>query len=185
MLGWAIVAVIVLNAALAFVQEQQAVRAVEALKAYLPPHATVIRDGCEQEIDARELVPGDVPVAREATPPASGTPPLEAPDFVFSGATCTSGEAHAAVFATGMQTQLGRVAALSSGIETAPSPLQLEVKRVAWLIAVIAVVAGAAFVPLGTLVAGLPVGDAVVFAIGLLVANVPEGLLPTPARARW
>jgi calcium-translocating P-type ATPase len=44
---------------------------------------------------------------------------------------------------------------------------------------VIAVVAAAAFVPLGTLVAGLPVGDAVVFAIGLLVANVPEGLLPT------
>ena len=49
----------------------------------------------------------------------------------------------------------------------------------AWLIALIAVIAGAAFVPLGTLVAGLPVGDAVVFAIGLLVANVPEGLLPT------
>ncbi len=210
-LGWAIVAVILLNAALAFVQEQQAVRAVEALKAYLPPHATVVRDGGELQIEARELVPGDVmviregerisadarvlrgrveldlstltgesvPVARNVTPPEPGTPALEASDFVFSGATCTSGEARVAVFATGMQTQLGRVAALSSGIETAPSPLQLEVKRVAWLIAGIAVAAGLAFVPLGTLVAGLPVGDAVVFAIGLLVANVPEGLLPT------
>ncbi len=64
-LGWAILAVIVLNAALAFAQEQQAVRAVEALRAYLPPHATVIRDGLEQDIDARELVPGDVMLIRE------------------------------------------------------------------------------------------------------------------------
>jgi calcium-translocating P-type ATPase len=170
-----------------------------------------VRDGREQDIDARDLVPGDVmvireggrvsadgrvlsgrveidmsaltgesvPVARDGASPAGGTPPLEASDFVFSGATCTSGEARAAVFATGMQTQLGRIAALSEGIEAAPSPLQLEVKRVAWLIAAIAVIAGAAFVPLGTLAAGLPVGDAIVFAIGLLVANVPEGLLPT------
>ncbi len=210
-LGWAIVAVIVLNAALAFAQERQAVRAVEALRAYLPPHATVIRDGVQQEIAARELVPGDlmvvregerisadarvlsgrldvdlsaltgesVPVTRAPEPPVPGVPPIEAPDFVFSGSTCTAGEAHVAVVATGMQTQLGRVAALSSGIEAAPSPLQREVKRVAWVIAAIAVVTGAAFVPLGTLVAGLPLSDAVVFAIGLLVANVPEGLLPT------
>jgi calcium-translocating P-type ATPase len=210
-LGWAILAVIVLNAALAFAQERQAVRAVEALRAYLPPHATVVRDAREQDVDARELVPGDVmvireggrvsadgrvlsgrveidlsaltgesvPVARDGDAPAAGTPPLEASDFVFSGATCTSGEARVVVFATGMQTQLGRIAALSSGIEAAPSPLQLEVKRVAWLIAAIAVIAGAAFVPLGTLAAGLPMGDAVVLAIGLLVANVPEGLLPT------
>jgi calcium-translocating P-type ATPase len=210
-LGWAIVAVIVLNAALAFAQEQQAVRAIEALRAYLPPRAAVIRGGGELEIDARELVPGDViviregerisadarvlsgrveidlsaltgesvPVARSEDVADGAVAPLEAGDLVWSGATCTSGEARAAVFATGMQTQLGRVAALSSNIEAAPSPLQREVKRVAWLIAAIAVVAGIAFVPLGTLVAGLPMGDAVVFAIGLLVANVPEGLLPT------
>ncbi|HWK29858.1 MAG TPA: cation-transporting P-type ATPase [Solirubrobacter sp.] len=210
-LGWAILAVVVLNAALAFAQERQAVRAVDALKEYLPPRADVVRDGREQEVDARELVPGDVmilregqrisadgrvlagrveidlsaltgesvPVVRDATAPEPSTPALEASDFVFSGATCTSGEARVAVFATGMQTQIGRVAALSSGIEAAPSPLQREVKRVAWLIAAIAVAAGVAFVPLGTLVAGLPIGDAVTFAIGLLVANVPEGLLPT------
>jgi P-type E1-E2 ATPase len=64
-LAWAILAVIVLNAALAFAQEQQAVRAVEALRAYLPPHATVLRDGAEREIDARDLVPGDVMIVRE------------------------------------------------------------------------------------------------------------------------
>jgi len=187
------------------------VRAVEALRAYLPPHAVVVRDGQEREIEARELVPGDVtviregerisadarvlsgrveidlsaltgesvPVARSEAAADTTVAPLDAGDLVWSGATCSAGEARAAVFATGMQTQLGRVAALSSGIEAAPSPLQREVKRVAWLIAAIAVIAGIAFVPLGTLVAGLPMGDAVVFAIGLLVANVPEGLLPT------
>ena len=210
-LGWAILAVIVLNAGLAFAQEQQAERAIEALAAYLPPHTTVVRDGAERDIEARELVPGDVmviregerisadarlldgalevdlaaltgesvPVERLADAVEAAVPILEARDLVFSGASCIAGEARAVVFATGMQTQLGRVAALSSGIVVGDSPLQREVKRVAWIIAAIAVAAGAAFVPLGTLVAGLPTNDAIVLAIGLLVANVPEGLLPT------
>ena len=52
-------------------------------------------------------------------------------------------------------------------------------RRVAWLIAVVAVVAGLAFLPLGWLVAGLTLTAATSFAIGLIVANVPEGLLPT------
>ena len=56
---------IVLNAGFAFVQEPQAERAVEALRRYLPPQATVIRDGTEQDVDATSLVPGDVLVLRE------------------------------------------------------------------------------------------------------------------------
>jgi calcium-translocating P-type ATPase len=59
------------------------------------------------------------------------------------------------------------------------SPLEKQVKHVARLIALVAVGMGVAFIPIGTLVAGLSLGDAVNFAIGLLVANVPEGLLPT------
>ena len=76
-----------------------------------------------------------------------------------------------------MRTELGRIAALGGG--RGQSPLEREVKRVAWLVAAIAIAAGLAFLALGTLVAGLPMADAVRFAIGLLVANVPEGLLPT------
>ena len=64
-------------------------------------------------------------------------------------------------------------------VEREESPLERQVRRVAWLIAAVAVAVGIAFIPLGTFGAGLPFGDAVVFAIGLLVANVPEGLLPT------
>ena len=210
-LAAAIVAVILLNAALAFVQERQAEAAIEALKDYLPPHATVIRDGREQQVEAALLVPGDIlvlseggrvsadtrllrgaleldmsaltgeslPVLRAADGDATGVPLLEAHDLVFTGTTCTGGDALGVVFATGMLSQLGRVAALSEHVGDEESPLQAQVRKVAWLIAVVAVVVGLAFIPLGTLVAGLPLGDAVIFAIGLLVANVPEGLLPT------
>ena len=59
-LAIAIAAVIVLNAVFAFAQEMQAERAVEALAAFLPERAHVIRDGTEAEIPARDLVPGDL-----------------------------------------------------------------------------------------------------------------------------
>ncbi len=64
-LGIAIVAVIVLNAVFAFAQEQQAARAVEALRRYLPQQATVRRDGARVLADATEIVPGDVLVVAE------------------------------------------------------------------------------------------------------------------------
>ena len=78
-----------------------------------------------------------------------------------------------------MATQLGRIAALSQRVRAEVSPLQRQVSRVAQLIALVAVVAGVAFLLLGVAVAGLSISDSVTFAIGLLVANVPEGLLPT------
>jgi calcium-translocating P-type ATPase len=68
---------------------------------------------------------------------------------------------------------------MTERVEAEPSPLELQVRRVAWLIALVAVVAGLAFLPIGWLAAGLPLHDALSFAIGLIVANVPEGLLPT------
>jgi magnesium-transporting ATPase (P-type) len=59
-LAVAIVAVIVLNAVFAFVQELQAEKATEALKRYLPPHARVRREGRTVEVEAMTLVPGDL-----------------------------------------------------------------------------------------------------------------------------
>ena len=210
-LAIAIVAVLVVNALFAFVQEQQAERAVEALSAYLPPQASVRRDGQRQQIEARALVPGDVlliaegdrisadarllagsveldtsaltgeslPVFRSAELTDTDVGFLQARDLVFSGTVCTGGEAEAVVFATGMRTELGRIAALTERVDVDESPLEREVRRVAWLIAAVAVVVGVLFLPLGTLAAGLSFPDAAVFAVGLLVANVPEGLLPT------
>jgi calcium-translocating P-type ATPase len=210
-LGGAIVAVILLNALFAFVQERQAERAVETLKRYLPQHVTVIRDGSAREIEVRALVPGDVLVIAEGDRiPADGRllegaldvdmstltgesqavlrssefadtagPLLEARELVFSGTACVGGAGRALVFGTGMHTELGRIAAMTERVEAEPSPLEREVRRVAWLIAVVAVVVGLAFLPIGWLGADLPLQDAVKFTIGLIVANVPEGLLPT------
>jgi calcium-translocating P-type ATPase len=209
-LAVAIVAVIVLNALLAFAQEQQAERAVEALAAFLPEQAAVIRDGERRTVPAIDLVPGDVlvveegdgisadarllsgsvevdastltgesvPVLRSTDLVDNSGPLLQASDLLFSGTACTGGQARAVVTATGMHTELGRIAALSQRTGREASPLERQVKRVARLIAVIAVGVGVAFLPLG-LAAGLSLTAALSFAVGLLVANVPEGLLPT------
>ena len=206
----AVVLVILLNAAFAFLQEQQAERAVEALSEFLPDRSKVLRDSREQLIDARELVPGDVIVLEEgdrvsadarlitgslevdmsaltgesalahrtSAAFATDVPLLQATELVFSGTTCASGEARAVVFATGMLSELGRIAALSERVTQQQSPLDQQVRRVAWLIAAIAVVLGIAFIPLASVGAGLSLSNSVVFAIGLLVGNVPEGLLP-------
>ncbi|HEX6457266.1 MAG TPA: cation-transporting P-type ATPase [Solirubrobacterales bacterium] len=206
----AVVVVIVLNAVFAFAQEMQAERAVEALQGYIPQRARVVRDGRETEVDAAELVPGDllliaegdrisadaqlvegaievdlstltgesVPVSLAPIEHHPDTPHLQRRDFVFSGTSCTGGEARAVVEATGMGTELGRIASLSQRVEAEESPLEVEVRRVAWLIAGIAIAMGIAFVPLATFGAGLGLSDAVVLTIGLIVGNVPEGLLP-------
>ncbi|WP_306215260.1 cation-translocating P-type ATPase, partial [Actinoplanes sp. RD1] len=209
-LAVAVAAVILLNAAFAFVQEMQAEKAVEALAAYLPATARVVRDGVPTEVLVRELVPGDVvvisegdrisadarlihgdvtvdmsalngesvPAGRHADAGAVPGPLLEARELVFSGTACTAGQAHAVVLRTGMHTEIGRIAALSQRGRTEPSPLERQVRRATWIIAAVAVAAGAAFLPIGV-VAGLGWGAAIGFSIGLIVANVPEGLLPT------
>ncbi|MEV6579726.1 cation-transporting P-type ATPase [Streptomyces sp. NPDC051582] len=209
-LGWAIVAVILVNAGFALVQERQAEKAVETLARYLPAQAQVIRDGQAQRVPARDLVPGDLialdegdrvpadarlteggieadlsmltgestPVERVAGPGLEGLSLLQEPNLVFSGTTATEGQAQAIVFATGDHTELGRIAALSQRTRREPSPLERQVKKVAWLIAAVAVGMGAVFLVTGVAV-GLPLTDSLMFAIGLLVANVPEGLLPT------
>jgi magnesium-transporting ATPase (P-type) len=208
-LAAAIVAVILLNAGFAFVQEVQAERAVEALAAYLPTHARAMRDGQKVAVEARTLVPGDVllisegnrvcadariidgdlevdlstltgeslPAARSADQIDTTGPALQARELVFSGTACIEGEARAVVTATGALTELGRIAALSQRTGRTDSPLERQVKRVAWLIALVAVGSGLVFLPAGV-AAGLS-WAAATFAIGLIVANVPEGLLPT------
>jgi calcium-translocating P-type ATPase len=209
-LSWAIIAVILINAAVAMLQEHQAARAVAALSQYLPPHARVLRGGSVVPVLAADVVPGDVlvlgegdkvcadarlidgaveidlstltgestPVIRSADAIDTAARLVDAEDAVFSGSVCTSGRAHAVVFATGRHTELGRIAVLSQRGRAGQSPLESQVRNAAWLIAGVAIAIGALFLPLG-MIAGLSPTEAAVFAVGLLVANVPEGLLPT------
>ena len=206
----AVVLIIVLNAAFSFAQELQAERAVEELAKYLPQRARVERDGAVTEVDATELVPGDialiqegdriaadvrllsgaievdmsaltgesVPVLRSAAPVDVNVPLLSAHELVFSGTTCTGGEARGVAFATGMATEIGRIAALSERVKPDPSPLERQVRRVAWLIAAVSVMLALSFIPAATLAAHLTVINSLVFAAGLLAGMVPEGLLP-------
>jgi calcium-translocating P-type ATPase len=143
----------------------------------VPADAHLLEGGLE--IDLSTLTGESQPVYRSPEFRDETGPLVEARNLVFSGAGCVGGEATALVVATGMHTELGRIAALSERVEVELSPLERQVRRVAWLIGLIAVLAGLAFLPIGWLAAGLPLKDAISFTIGLIVANVPEGLLPT------
>ncbi|MGB7588350.1 MAG: cation-transporting P-type ATPase, partial [Solirubrobacterales bacterium] len=130
------------------------------------------------EVDMSTLTGESATALRSADLVDTHRPLIHSRDLIFSGTSCTGGEARALVFATGMRTELGRIAALSQRTDPEESPLERQVRRVAWLIAAIAVASGIAFIPIATLGAGLSIRDAIVFAIGLIVGNVPEGLLP-------
>jgi calcium-translocating P-type ATPase len=164
------------------------VRDIEAV-GLVPGDVLVIEEGDRISADAR-LLEGSIavdlsPLTGEAMPVFRSADLVDthvalpqARELVFSGTTCTQGQARALVFATGMRTELGRIAALSQRVERDDSPLEVQVRRVAWLIAVISVLLGVAFIPVASWGAGLSFTNAVVFAVGLLVGNVPEGLLP-------
>jgi calcium-translocating P-type ATPase len=130
------------------------------------------------EVDLSTLTGESVSVLRAADLIDQDVARLDARDLVFSGTTCTGGEAQGVVFATGMHTELGRIASLSERVKEQPSPLERQVRRVAWLIAGVAIVMAVAFVPVAIFGAGLSLRGSVVFAVGLLAGNVPEGLLP-------
>lgn len=130
------------------------------------------------EVDMSALTGESVPALRSAAMVEVDVPLLAAHDLVFSGTHCTGGQARGVVFATGMATEIGRIAALSERVTPEPSPLERQVRRVAWLIAVVSVLLALAFIPVATLAAHLTLIDSMVFAAGLLAGMVPEGLLP-------
>lgn len=103
---------------------------------------------------------------------------LDLPNLVFAGTTILSGHGRAVVFATGMNSEFGKIAALTTMVETGLSPLQREIAKVTHIIAVISLAMGATFFLVG-LWTGLGFWISAIFGIGIIVANVPEGLLPT------
>ena len=100
-------------------------------------------------------------------------------NLVFAGTTVASGRGEAVVFATGANTEFGRIAQLTQAQDERPSPLQRELKRVTRFVTILAVGLGIAFFVVGVKLGGLSPASGFLFAIGIIVANVPEGLLPT------
>lgn len=99
-------------------------------------------------------------------------------DILHAGTSMISGEAKAMVYATGMHTEFGNIARLTQTASEPLSPLQKEITHLSRLVALFATLLGIAFFFIGQWV-GLSFWENLVFAIGIIVANVPEGLLPT------
>jgi len=209
LLGWALATVALLNALFSFAQEFRAERAMQALRSYLPQRVKVRRDGQVTTVIATDLVPGDVlligegdrvpadarlveadallvnnaPLTGEAQPlPLSATPSvtplIESPNIVFAGCLVLRGQGTALVFATGLRTEFGKLAHLSQAIRRTPSPLERQTLQMIRVLTVIAVTLGIGFFLYGVSI-GRPLWVNLVFMMGIIVANVPEGLLPT------
>ncbi len=212
--GWAIIAVIFINALFSYWQEFKAEKAIEALRNLIPSFARVIRNGEENKILSMEVVPGDVVIFEEGDNiPADGRlieaqelrvdnsvfsgesrpvhkipEPLrdgkefiwtEIPNLVFAGTSAVSGDGKAIIIATGMSTEIGKIAYLTQSVKEELSPLQKEINRLTKLIAIGSVSLGIAFFLAGTVFAKMSLVASGIFAIGIILANVPEGLLPT------
>lgn len=118
-----------------------------------------------------------LPQARDALPSTEEN--LEhSRNTLLAGTSIVSGEGRAVVSATGMHTEFGKIAHLTQTAVKGNSPLQTEIIRLSRIIAVLALALGVVFFFIGHSM-GLSFWDNFIFAIGIIVANVPEGLLPT------
>jgi Ca2+-transporting ATPase len=103
----------------------------------------------------------------------------EIPNLIFSGTHIAAGTGKAVVFATGMSTEFGKIARLTQSVGEELSPLQREMASVTKVVTLIAVLIGVIFFILAAALAGITPADSFIFALGMIVAFVPEGLLPT------
>ncbi len=205
----ALFAVVLLNAAFTYFQEHQSEQIMESFKKMLPAMVTVLRGGKTQEVHAEELVPGDVMILREGDRvPADGrlisaaefkvdqasltgeSEPqlldpaalhdniLESRNMVFSGTLVQNGEGEVLVCNTGMSTQIGSIVELTKATAEAETPIHKELKYFIKVISAIAIFLGVTFF-LVSVAIGKGGISSLIFAIGIIVANVPEGLLPT------
>ena len=118
-----------------------------------------------------------LPKAREAVP-SEVDELIDSRNVVLAGTSMVSGQAKAVVFATGMHTEFGKIAHLTQTAVEEVSPLRKEIAHLSRLTAILAVLIGLSFFSLGWMI-GIPFWKAFIFAIGIIVAMVPEGLLPT------
>lgn len=205
----AIIIIVLFAIILGFAQEYRAERAIESLREMAAPLATVIREGAERKVPARELVPGDVlllasgdkvpadvrlieainlhieeaaltgeSVPAEKQTAALGDGELEVGDrtnMAYAGTSVTYGRGKAVVVATGMMTEVGKIARMLESVETVRTPLQENLDRIGSSLARAAIVIVAFIVALG-LLRGQPFIEMIIFGVALAVAVVPEAL---------
>jgi len=134
--------------------------------------------GIEIKVDMSTLTGESHPVRRRPGAVASADTGTDAPNRVFAGTFVVAGSGEATATGTGMETELGRIARMTEHAERRPSPLELEMGRVTRIVAVLSISIGATFFFVGGAL-GMGLTERFIFALGVTVANVPEGLLPT------
>jgi len=118
-----------------------------------------------------------LPKARNASA-STEDDPLRSHNALLAGSAVVAGTGKAVVFATGMHTEFGKIARLTQMGREPRSPLQKEIAKVSRLVALLAFALGVLFFFIGQML-GLSFLENFIFAVGIIVANVPEGLLPT------
>ncbi len=204
-----ILLIVIVNAIMGVMQESKAEKALEALKGMSAPHARVIRDGKEQIIDAKDLVPGDiikleagdfvpadarllrssglkaeesaltgesVPSEKDALLEVNDGAPLgDRSNMVFSGCSITYGTALAVVTATGMDTEMGKIANLLTEEQESQTPLQKKLAQLGKYLGFLALAACGIIFVVG-LLNDIPAMEIFMTAVSLAVSAIPEGL---------
>ena len=133
----------------------------------------------EFSVDLSLLTGESLPVERFATANEGGRLVRESGNVILAGTTAASGQGLAVVYATGKQTEFGKVAKLTADVGREKSTLELQVQRIVKIITGIALLIGGAVFCLSIWWVGLGLRESFILCIGIIVANVPEGLLPT------
>jgi len=208
-LGIVLAAVVIITGVFQYYQESKSDKIMDSFKNMVPQQALAIRNGEKKAVLARTLVLGDVvevkggdripadlrivqsanmkvdnssltgesePQSRDSND--SNTTVLEARNIAFFSTNCVEGSARGIVIRCGDNTVMGRIAALASNVSSGDSPIAQEIEHFIHIITGVAVFLGVSFFILA-FVLGYHWLEAVIFLIGIIVANVPEGLLAT------
>ncbi|MHC1770406.1 MAG: cation-translocating P-type ATPase [Flexilinea sp.] len=158
----------------------------------VPGDVILIEEGDRLSADARLFVENELRIDQstlsgESNPVRKISDPVqkenltstELPNILYAGTMVSAGTGRAIVYATGMNTEFGKIAHLTQTVGEELSPLQKEMQRVTKSITILAVSIGVLFFILGIFLAGVNLLESFIFAMGMIVAFVPEGLLPT------
>jgi magnesium-transporting ATPase (P-type) len=166
------------------------------VKEIVPGDVVFLDEGDRVPADARlieafDLYTNNVPLTGESEPQpriAETTKVVEkaylySPNLVFMSTSVAKGQGKAVVYATGMDTQFGRIASLTQTIREEDSPLQKEIAITAKYDFIIAITVGIIFLLVSTLWLKVELGKSIFFMIGVMVCCVPEGLQVTVSSA--
>lgn len=145
----------------------------------IPADARLLQSTALQTAEAA-LTGESLPVSKDTQPLAANVGIGDQHNMVFSGTAATYGRGRAIVTATGMQTEMGKIAGLLQQTENEATPLQKELDRTGKLLGIVVLIIAAVVVTTIILVEGVrefsDVVDVLILGVALAVAAVPEGL---------